>query len=88
MNTQFNLMISAYGANESLLSTKMITLERDLSNVPAIEVYVKRLEEELLPEFKKKDKSIARLNIDKLFFLGSNGSMAEARIVWPKPDTK
>ncbi|AIU74099.1 hypothetical protein AT03_17985 [Hafnia alvei FB1] len=74
--------VSTYTANGDCLYSKLLILHRDLSNVPAIEVYIEGLKKEILPDLKKEDAAIASIEIDKLSIL--NG--ATAHTVWPKPE--
>lgn len=79
--TPMTASVSTYTANGTYLSSRLLILHRDLSNVPAIEAYVEGLEKELLPDLQKEDAAIVRVEINTLSIM--NG--ATAHIVWPKP---
>ncbi|KHT31218.1 hypothetical protein [Pectobacterium carotovorum] len=74
--------VSTYKTNGDFLYTKLLILHRDISNVPAIEVYIEVLKKEILPDLKKENAAIDSIEIDQLSIL--NG--ATAHIVWPKPE--
>lgn len=65
MKIRLTVTVSAYGQGDNPLFTRLIFVDKDLTNAPPIEVFVERLQMELLPDFQKENSSIAREGANK-----------------------
>ncbi|WP_210522756.1 hypothetical protein [Pantoea ananatis] len=86
MKTRLTVTVSAYGLGDNPLFTRLIFVDKDLTNVPPIEVFVEGLQMELLPDFQKENSSIASIVVESIVIIDSGKSVAHT--VWPKPDKK
>lgn len=71
MKIRLTVTVSAYGQGDNPLFTRLIFVDKDLTNAPPIEVFVERLQMELLPDFQKENSSIASIAVESIVIIDS-----------------